>query len=138
MGNGRRALTVEACKQSVQIILSGNEVPGEGEHKIMDFIRGAKAKPDYDPNTRHCMYGLDADLVRGRLLSPDHTAATTKPHHLGVLPPLPSPRQIMLGLVSHEPHFSLLREEVKFGNRGSKVFRHPSPFFQAPLPVHTV
>lgn len=33
--------------------------------------------------------------------------------------------QMMLGLATHEPHFSLLREEVRFGRKTQK--RHTSP-----------
>ena len=64
---------------------------GEGKHKIMKHIqlsRGSRAQPDYNPNSRRCLYGLDMDLI-------------------------------MLGLLSHDPHFCLLLE-VKFGPASKK------------------
>lgn len=84
-----KKISEDADWQGVEVVLSGHEVPGEGEHKIMEYIRLAKAQPDYDPNMRHCLYGLDADLI-------------------------------MLGLLSHDPHFCLLREEVTFGRQSQK------------------
>lgn len=83
----RKKISEDPAWQKPTVIFSGHEVPGEGEHKIMEYIRWAKKEAGYAPNTRHCLYGLDADLV-------------------------------MLSLVTHEPHFNLLREVVSYGSGG--------------------
>ena len=47
----------------LHIYFSGAEVPGEGEHKIVSFIRELKENPSYLPNQRHIMNGQDADMI---------------------------------------------------------------------------
>ena len=46
-----------------QILVSDASEPGEGEHKIMRLVRSLRARPDYHPNTRHAVFGQDADLL---------------------------------------------------------------------------
>ncbi|XP_075158427.1 5'-3' exoribonuclease pacman [Haematobia irritans] len=91
-------ISADPMWQKCRVILSGHNAPGEGEHKIMDYIRYLKSQNDFDPNTRHCLYGLDADLI-------------------------------ILGLCTHELHFVVLREEVKFGRKNKKASVEETRFF---------
>ncbi|KAF7259493.1 hypothetical protein EG68_03097 [Paragonimus skrjabini miyazakii] len=47
----------------VDVIYSGHDCPGEGEHKIREYMSYKRGLPDYQPNERHCIYGMDADLI---------------------------------------------------------------------------
>ena len=51
-------MNVDPGWANLQVIISDASVPGEGEHKIMDFVRRQRSQPGYDANTTHVFYGL--------------------------------------------------------------------------------
>lgn len=50
---------VQTRWKHLDIVYSPSTVPGEGEHKIMDYMRDNRCAPD----TKHCLYGPDGDLI---------------------------------------------------------------------------
>jgi len=62
-GDGDDKNNLSAAWRNLEVVFSGPDVPGEGEHKIMQFIREQQQSPDYSPNLRHCIMGQDGDLI---------------------------------------------------------------------------
>jgi 5'-3' exoribonuclease 1 len=49
-----------------KVVMSGVDVPGEGEHKIMDWIRQHREE---GLSRRHCIYSPDADIFMLSLIT---------------------------------------------------------------------
>ena len=112
-------------RSQLKVFLSDASVPGEGEHKIMSFIRHQRSSPGYNPNTTHVIYGL---VRRAFCTCPDRDRRAGHSHRPRAIPDGPSWRLqdadlIMLSLATHEPHFKVLREDVFWGQDSSSGCR---------------
>jgi len=54
----RKSISENPLWQNIEIVFSNEKSPGEGEHKIINYIRLFG-----DPNDSFCIHGLDADLI---------------------------------------------------------------------------
>ena len=55
-------ISTHAAWRSCEIIYSSHRDPGEGEHKILSYIRSLSYDQEFCSES-HCLYGLDADLI---------------------------------------------------------------------------
>jgi 5'-3' exoribonuclease 1 len=117
-------------RNGASVIVSGPDVPGEGEHKVMDFIRESQkryrkdrnATDMYGPGRTHVLYGLDADLI---MVSTSRIDWINLGDYFVVIACSLSRITLQLGLVTHEPNFMLLREKmsVVMAGRGRNKYR---------------
>lgn len=61
----RHLQTTDPCWKHLRVVFSNEKAPGEGEHKIMHYIRHHA-----HPTESVCIYGMDADLVMLAMLLP--------------------------------------------------------------------
>lgn len=87
----RHRLETEPAWAGLTVLLSDASVPGEGEHKIMDFLRTQRSAPGHDPNLRHVIYGADADLIMLGLASHEPYFTVPSARSTSPLPIHPTP-----------------------------------------------
>ena len=95
-------------RMQIKVIFSDANTPGEGEHKIVKFIREMRTREHYDPNTSHVLYGL----VGENATHIQSSCVCLKTHIRAWWELSQDADLIMLALATHEPHFTILRERV--------------------------
>ncbi|VUZ47462.1 unnamed protein product [Hymenolepis diminuta] len=99
-------ITNDSTWRRVDIIYSGHDAPGEGEQKIREYMSYKRSLSDYLPNERHCLYGMDADLIFLGLATHEPNLCILRENVYTVTSPVP--QDIPFCLV----HLSLLREYI--------------------------
>ena len=112
----QRKISTDPAWKGLTVILSGSNTPGEGEHKIMQFMREQQSLRDYNPNLRHCIMGQDGDLIMLGLATHEPNLFLLRERVIfdqkrreaiaGVS------QRLGLGVYLHNPHFELLHMNI--------------------------
>ena len=114
----KRKVANDPAWQKITVVFSGPNVPGEGEHKIMQFMREQKQRPDYNPNLRHCIMGQDGDLMMLGLVTHEPNLVLLREQVLFEerarerLGELTKKHDLGMGLYIHNPNFEFLHMNV--------------------------
>jgi 5'-3' exonuclease len=103
-----------------EIIISGSDIPGEGEHKIFNYIRENK---DYHKDTTTVIYGLDADLI---MLTLNHLYISKQlylfretPHFIKTIDKTLNPHELYLIDIPNLED-EIINHFIYFGNTANK------------------
>ena len=66
--------------KTLSVVFTGSDTPGEGEHKIMEFVRGNREQ--FHEDDTHCFYGADADLIMLGLTLPIKNACIIREEYI--------------------------------------------------------
>jgi len=112
----QRKISTDPAWKDLTVILSGSNTPGEGEHKIMQFMREQQTLPDYQANMRHCIVGQDGDLVMLGLATHEPNLFLLRERVIfSEKKKVPLERlaeRIGLGVYLHNAHFELLHMNI--------------------------
>ena len=77
-----KTLQTHPALHNLNVVVSDSDVPGEGEHKIMEFIRSQRTQPDYSPSHEPNFFILVEQLFSARCAicgATDHRCLSSSP-----------------------------------------------------------
>ncbi|KAI9592286.1 XRN 5'-3' exonuclease N-terminus-domain-containing protein [Syncephalis fuscata] len=108
----------DATWHSVTVVLSSNDIPGEGEHKIMEDIRRKYIQNEYSRDTRHCIYSPSPDpLILAMTLHLPYITIIREKIRLGVHPTI---RHVVEAQTFQFWHTCLLRDYIQLEFESAK------------------
>ncbi|MES1904825.1 MAG: exonuclease II Exo2, partial [Paramarteilia canceri] len=100
--------------------------PGEGEHKIFEFVRFIKSQSDYDPSSVHVLMTPDADVMNLGMLAEYLIENLTETYNKLHIDPVPCSLEHQLLAILPEKSMKLMHPPLKtvFENKDLKLSKY--------------